>query len=89
MYIDSALAINPSIAYLYQQKAMPYFKQGKYEVAMPILDKAVALDSAEYIDYRAFMKMHLCKGLSRGQSRISESSRRCERPGGLYHGSLF
>lgn len=54
--IDSGISINPGIAYFYQQKAMPYFKQGKYEVAMPILDKAVALDEGAYIDYRAFMK---------------------------------
>lgn len=54
--IDSGISINPGIAYFYQQKSMPYFKQGKYEVAMPILDKAVVLDEGAYIDYRAFMK---------------------------------
>lgn len=56
LYLDSAIQENPTIAYFYQQKAMPYFKQQKYEVAMPILDKAVALDEEAYIDYRAFMK---------------------------------
>ncbi len=55
-YIDSAIALNPSIAYLYQQKSMPYFKQGKYELAMPILDRAIEVDSASFIDYRAFVK---------------------------------
>jgi tetratricopeptide (TPR) repeat protein len=54
--IDSGISINPNIAYLYQQKAMPYFKQGKYEVGLAILDKAVQLDPEKWIDYRAFIK---------------------------------
>lgn len=56
LYIDSAIAANPTIAYLYQQKAMPYFKQQKYELGMQFLDKAVALKPTQYIDYRAFIK---------------------------------
>ncbi len=56
MCLDSAIAINPKIAYVYQQKAMPYFKQRKYEVGMQWLDKAVEFDAKKYIDYRAFMK---------------------------------
>lgn len=56
MYIDSALALRPETAYLYQQRAMPYFKQKKYEAGMAYLDKAVELDPARYIDYRAFIK---------------------------------
>ena len=31
-YIDSALALLPKNAFLWQQKAMPYFKRKKYEV---------------------------------------------------------
>src|SRR5690606_27842399 len=56
LYIDSAIAVNQTIAYLYQQKSMPYFKQGKYEVGLASLDKAVELDPKSYIDYRAFIK---------------------------------
>lgn len=56
LYIDSAIAINPNIAYLWQQKAMPLFKQLKYEAGMPFLDKAVALDPQRYLSYRAYMK---------------------------------
>jgi tetratricopeptide (TPR) repeat protein len=56
LYIDSAIAINPNMAYLYQQKAMPYFKQGKYELGLRSLDKAVELDPKSHIDYRAFIK---------------------------------
>jgi len=56
LYLDSAIRRDSTIAYLYQQKSMPLFKQGKYEIAMPILDTAVLLDSLNWIDYRAFMK---------------------------------
>ncbi|SFE50507.1 hypothetical protein SAMN05518672_10730 [Chitinophaga sp. CF118] len=55
-YLDSALAILPGEASFWQQKAMPLFKQRKYEAGMIYLDKAVALDPAEYLDYRAFIK---------------------------------
>ena len=30
-----------TIAYLWQQKAMPYFKARKYSIGKPFLDKAV------------------------------------------------
>ncbi|QHS58478.1 tetratricopeptide repeat protein [Chitinophaga agri] len=56
IYLDSALAVLPDEASFWQQKAMPLFKQRKYEAGMVYLDKAVALDAAEYLDYRAFIK---------------------------------
>lgn len=56
LYLDSALTILPEEASFWQQKAMPLFKQRKYEVGMIYLDKAVAIDPAEYLDYRAFIK---------------------------------
>jgi len=55
-YIDSALAILPQDAYLWQQKSMPYFKQRKYELGMSYLDSAVKYDPRKYLDYRAFIK---------------------------------
>lgn len=61
LYIDSAIATNPNMAYLYQQKAMPYFKQGKYELGLKSLDKAVELDPKAHIDYRAFIKCIFAK----------------------------
>lgn len=61
LFLDSAIHLDPNNAYLYQQKAMPYFKQRKYEAGMVILDKAVALDAKEYIDYRAFIKCIFAK----------------------------
>jgi len=54
--MDKIVKDYPRSAYAWQQKAMPLFKQGKYEFAMPFLDKAVALDPKKYMDYRAFMK---------------------------------
>jgi tetratricopeptide (TPR) repeat protein len=55
-YLDSALTIAPWEASWWQQKAMPLFKQKKYETGMPYLDSAVKYDAHSYIDYRAFIK---------------------------------
>lgn len=54
--IDTAISLNPTDSYLWQQRAMALFKQGKYEVGMYYLDKAVELSPKRYLDYRAFMK---------------------------------
>lgn len=54
--MDKIVKDYPRSAYAWQQKAMPLFKQGKYEYAMPFLDKAVTLNPKLYMDYRAFMK---------------------------------
>jgi tetratricopeptide (TPR) repeat protein len=54
--VDSALSYLPQDAYLWQQRAMPLAKQGKYEVAIQYLDSAVKYDSIHWIDYRAFLK---------------------------------
>lgn len=59
--IDKGLAIDSTIPYLWQQKAMPLFKQGKYQIAMDYLDRAVALDPQRWLDYRAFMKCVFAK----------------------------
>ena len=59
--LDKALTKDSTIARLWQQKAMPLFKQGKYELGMPFLDKAVKYDEQEYLEYRAFMKCIFAK----------------------------
>lgn len=59
--LDRALAKDSTIAYLWQQKAMPLFKQGKYDLGMPFLDKAVQYDEKQYLEYRAFMKCIFAK----------------------------
>ncbi len=54
--LDKGLAKDSTIAYLWQQKAMPLYKQGKYEAGSDFLDKAVKYKPEEYLEYRAFMK---------------------------------
>ncbi len=54
--IDKGLAKDSTIAYLWQQKAMPMFKQGKNELGLKYIDKAVKYDRQQWQDYRAFMK---------------------------------
>lgn len=61
IHLDKALAKDPANAYLWQQKAMPLFKQGKYELGMPFLDKAVEHAPDEHQAYRAFMKCIFAK----------------------------
>ncbi|MBE9488807.1 MAG: tetratricopeptide repeat protein, partial [Bacteroidetes bacterium] len=43
------------------QKAMPLFKQGKYEIGMEYIDKAVKYDRRRWQDYRAFIKCIFAK----------------------------
>lgn len=54
--IDNGISKDSTIAYLWQQKAMPYFKARKYEIAMPFLDKAVKYNAERWQPYRGFMK---------------------------------
>ena len=54
--LDEGLKIDSTIAYLWQQKAMPYFKARKYEVGMKFLDKAVQYNPERWQPYRGFMK---------------------------------
>ncbi len=54
--LDAGLKKDSTIAYLWQQKAMPYFKARKYEIGMVYLDKAVKYDKKEWLPYRAIMK---------------------------------
>jgi tetratricopeptide (TPR) repeat protein len=54
--LDEGIKKGPNISYLWQQKAMPYFKARKYEVGMQYLDKAVELNKVRYLPYRGFIK---------------------------------
>ncbi|SFQ50842.1 tetratricopeptide repeat protein [Hymenobacter arizonensis] len=55
-YCDSLIAACPTIAYAYQQKAMPLIKCGDYAKAFPLIDQAVALDVNRWLAYRGFLK---------------------------------
>jgi tetratricopeptide (TPR) repeat protein len=54
--LNEGLKKDSTVAYFWQQKAMPYFKAKKYEVGMKYLDKAVLLDAQRWQPYRAFIK---------------------------------
>jgi tetratricopeptide (TPR) repeat protein len=54
-YYDSSLKIDPTKDEYWQMKAMPYFKQRKYEVGMQYLNKAVELNPKEWLQYRGFI----------------------------------
>ncbi|WP_428655277.1 tetratricopeptide repeat protein [Runella sp.] len=56
VYLDSLIAICPTIARAYQQKALPYIKSGDFGRAFPLEDKAVEYDPVRWIGYRAFLK---------------------------------
>jgi tetratricopeptide (TPR) repeat protein len=64
LYLDSILSIDTENARLWQQRAMPLFKQKKYEIGMPYLDNAVKYDPKSWLDYRAFMKCIFSKNYS-------------------------
>ncbi|MBO9582928.1 MAG: tetratricopeptide repeat protein [Flavobacterium sp.] len=54
--LDNGLKKDSTVAYLWQQKAMPYFKARKYEMGMQYISKAVLYNSEEWLPYRAFIK---------------------------------
>lgn len=54
--LDSIIKKEPNDAYLWQQKSMPYFKNGDYHYGMRYLDNAVKLDEISWLGYRGFMK---------------------------------
>lgn len=59
--IDEGLKKDSTIATLWQQKAMAYFKARKYEIGMQCIDKAVMYDAKSYQPYRAFIKCIFAK----------------------------
>lgn len=59
--LDAGLKKDSTIAYLWQKKAMPLFKQMKYEAGMVFIDKAVEYDAFGQQPYRAFIKCIFAK----------------------------
>lgn len=59
--LDKGLKKDSTIAYLWQQKAMPLFKMKKYEAGMVFCDKAVEHDSQRWLSYRAYIKCIFAK----------------------------
>jgi tetratricopeptide (TPR) repeat protein len=59
--LDAGLKKDSTIAYLWQQKAMPYYKIRKYSVGKEYLDKAVFYNEKRWLSYRGFMKCIFAK----------------------------
>lgn len=59
--ITEGLKEDSTIAYLWQQKAMPLYKQKRYAEGLPFLNQAVRYDRQRYLDYRGFMKCIFAK----------------------------
>ena len=74
--IDKGIAKDSTIAYLWQQKAMPLFKQGKYELGMQYIDKAVRYAPEDYLDYRAFIKCIFAKSYAAAIADFEACKRR-------------
>jgi tetratricopeptide (TPR) repeat protein len=74
-YLDSALALLPHNAYLWQQRGMPLIKQNKYELSMRYIDSAVKYDPQKWLDYRAMMKCIFAKTYRESLKDFDEARR--------------
>lgn len=70
--LDAGLKKDSTAAYLWQQKAMPYFKRQKFETAMKYLDKAVFYDKKSWLAYRAYLKCIFVKNHREAIADFSE-----------------
>jgi len=60
-WINKGIQEDSTIAYLWQQKALPFWKQKKYQLATRYYDKAVDLDRKNWLLRRAFLKCIFAK----------------------------
>lgn len=60
-WIDKGIEEDSTIAYLWQQKALPYWKQKKYQLAIGFYNKAVTLDRKNWLSRRGFLKCIFAK----------------------------
>jgi tetratricopeptide (TPR) repeat protein len=58
---DTALVIDPTNAYMWQQKAMPHLKNGDFPTWIQFINKAVELNPERYLGYRGFCKTMFMK----------------------------
>jgi tetratricopeptide (TPR) repeat protein len=75
LYCDSILTICPQVAAAYRSKAIPYIKNGEYETAMALEDKAVSLDPQTWTSYRGFLKCIFTKDYEGALVDFKESQR--------------
>lgn len=74
-YCDSLIARCPTIAIAYQHKAVPLVKDGKWEAAFALEDKAVALDPGTWLAYRGFLKVIKTKDYAGGLTDFQQAAR--------------
>jgi tetratricopeptide (TPR) repeat protein len=60
-WIDKGIKEDSTIAYLWQQKALPFWKQKKYQLAIVYYNKAVELDRQHWLSRLAFLKCIFAK----------------------------
>ncbi len=60
-WIDKGIKEDSTIAYLWQQKALPLWKQKKYHLAISYYNHAVALDREHWLSRLAFLKCIFAK----------------------------
>lgn len=58
---DESIALCPSFAYAYQQKAVPYLKRGQFVEWKRLIDKAVELSPMEYLGYRGWCRIQFLR----------------------------
>ncbi|MBN8781941.1 MAG: tetratricopeptide repeat protein [Terrimonas ferruginea] len=87
-WIDKGLKENPRIGYLWQMRAMPYFKQRKYEAGMAYLDKGVECDTT-LLPYRAFIKCIFAKTYEAALSDFALSRKKWGNSSVMDHGFDF
>jgi len=63
-WINKGINEDSTIAYLWQQKALPFWKQKKYELAIKYYEKAVDLDRQQWLSRLAFLKCIFAKDYS-------------------------
>jgi tetratricopeptide (TPR) repeat protein len=78
-YIVQGLAEDSTIAYLWQQRSMPYFKQHKYDIGMRYLNKAVAIDQS-WAGYRAYLQCIFVKDYPQALADLEACNK--QQPGG-------
>ncbi len=61
VWIDKGLQKDSTIAYLWQQKAIPYWKQKKYSTAIKYYNKAILYDRQRWLSRLAFLKCIFAK----------------------------
>lgn len=60
-WVDMGIKKDSTIAYLWQQKALPLWKQKKYHLAIKYYNKAVELDRQRWLSRLAFLKCVFAK----------------------------